>query len=70
MGVTMPWRAAQAQYAPAQEDERQGNQAAQTQANLTWLQNELGRGWEDTVKKGGGSKRKRNPKRKTRRNRK
>jgi hypothetical protein len=63
MGVTMPWRAAQAQYAPAQEDERQGNQAAQTQANLTWLQNELGRRY-------GGSKRKRNPKRKTRRNRK
>jgi len=47
----------------AQDDEPIGNQATQTQANLAWLQRELDR-------RDGGSKRKRNAKRKTRRNRK
>ena len=52
-----------AQAAPAPEGETVGNQRAQTQANFDWLDRELAR-------RDGGSKRKRNPKRKTRRIRK
>jgi hypothetical protein len=58
-----PAYAAPAYAAQAQDDEPVGIVAAQGRANRNWLEDELRRN-------DGGSKRKRNPKRKTRRNRK